>query len=122
MKDVKRVQLKSLNSSSMTKDLARVVFLTARFPWPLNKGDKLRAFHQIKGLSAHHEVHLFALSDEAVTPEALAALQPYCASIEIAPLPLLARVRGMLRALTRQEPLQTGYFCLLYTSPSPRDA
>ena len=36
----------------------KIVFLLSRVPYPLEKGDKLRAFQQIKGLSAKHEIHL----------------------------------------------------------------
>ncbi|MFM2189881.1 MAG: hypothetical protein RL491_267, partial [Bacteroidota bacterium] len=46
----------------------KVVFITSRFPYPLEKGDKLRAFQQIKQLASQgHEVHLFAVSDLVVS-------------------------------------------------------
>ena len=54
--------------------MARVLFLTSRFPLPLDKGDKLRAFNQIKELSKRHEVHVFSLSEEEPTSEAMDAL------------------------------------------------
>ena len=45
----------------------RILVLLSRFPFPLEKGDKLRAYHQIKSLSEHHEVLLFAVNDHPVT-------------------------------------------------------
>ena len=44
----------------------KIFVLLSRFPYPLEKGDKLRAFHQIKELSKKHEIILCALSDEKV--------------------------------------------------------
>ena len=50
-------------------------------PYPLEKGDKLRAFHQIRELSVTHDIILCALSDVPVTDEARAFLQPYVARL-----------------------------------------
>ena len=56
----------------------RLLVLLSRFPYPLDKGDKLRAFHQLRLLAAVHEIHLFAVSDEAVSAAAEAAVRPLC--------------------------------------------
>lgn len=40
----------------------KILVLTSRLPWPLDKGDKLRAYHQISGLANNHEVFLFCLA------------------------------------------------------------
>jgi sugar transferase (PEP-CTERM/EpsH1 system associated) len=90
--------------------MAKVLYLTPRFPHPLDKGDKLRAFHQIRVLSEHHDVCLCALSHEPVSRENLAALEPYCCRIEIVPLSrawswFRTAVAGLLN-----EPFQVGYF------------
>jgi sugar transferase (PEP-CTERM/EpsH1 system associated) len=42
----------------------RLLYLAHRVPDRPTKGDKIRAFHQLRALAAQHEVHLFALSDE----------------------------------------------------------
>lgn len=57
--------------------------LLSRFPYPLEKGDKLRAFHQIKELSKQHEIILCALSDVKVKEHEVDILRKYCASIEV---------------------------------------
>ena len=36
----------------------KLLFLTSRFPYPTNKGDKLRAYYQIKEISTQNEIHL----------------------------------------------------------------
>ena len=84
--------------------------MASRFPYPVEKGDKLRAFHQIRLLSKDHEIHLVAISHQAVPPESIRAMEPYCRSIRIfrinkwlLPLQLIA---GWLEGL----PLQVSYF------------
>lgn len=61
----------------------RIVFVTSRFPYPVEKGDKLRAYHQIRMLSRHHEIHLVAISHSIVAPEDLEAMNPYCKTIKV---------------------------------------
>jgi len=40
-----------------------LVVLSPRFPYPIEKGDKLRLFHQLRALRDHFQVHLISLSD-----------------------------------------------------------
>jgi sugar transferase (PEP-CTERM/EpsH1 system associated) len=61
----------------------RIVFVTSRFPYPVEKGDKLRAFHQIRVLSQHHEIHLVAVSHHRIAQEHLDAMSVYCKSIRV---------------------------------------
>ena len=51
--------------------------LTSRFPYPLERGDKLRIYHQIKQLSKHFEVVLIALADKNTTSEHIEALSGF---------------------------------------------
>ncbi len=61
----------------------RIAFVTSRFPYPVEKGDKLRAFHQIRHLSTRHEIHLVSLSHKKICQEDLDAMAPYCASVRV---------------------------------------
>ena len=91
----------------------RLLVLLSRFPHPLDKGDKLRAYYQLRYLAGQgHEVCVLALSDEAVGPEALAAVRPLCrGGLHVHPLGRVAQARGLARALaTAGRPLQVGYF------------
>ncbi len=44
----------------------KILYLTSRFPYPLEKGDKLRAYNQIKELSKNHQVILYAISENKI--------------------------------------------------------
>ena len=51
-----------------------ILFLVSRFPYPLDKGDKLRVYHQMREMAKFHTVSLFALTDTPVSKTDKAAL------------------------------------------------
>jgi sugar transferase (PEP-CTERM/EpsH1 system associated) len=44
--------------------MAKILFLAHRVPFPPNKGDKIRAYHILEHLAAHHDVWLGAIADD----------------------------------------------------------
>ena len=90
----------------------KIFVLLPRIPYPLEKGDKLRAFNQIKQLAKHNEIILCALNDNAKVNEqdAFRALQPYCQSINFIKISKPQILLGLVRAFLRGLPLQCGYF------------
>lgn len=88
----------------------KMVVLLSRIPYPLEKGDKLRAFYQIKELSKKHEIYLVALNDTRIHPDAMDHLDPFCKEIVILNLSLWSRFWGMIYALFKGIPFQCGYF------------
>ncbi|MCB0397733.1 MAG: glycosyltransferase [Flavobacteriales bacterium] len=61
----------------------KLFVILSRVPWPLEKGDKLRAYFMIRHLSERFEITLCCLSDEGPKQEAIQALSPFCKHIEI---------------------------------------
>lgn len=90
----------------------KIFVLLPRIPYPLEKGDKLRAFNQIKQLAKHNEIVLCALNDNGKVNEqdAFRALQPYCQSINFIRFNKLQILLGLIRAFFKGLPLQCGYF------------
>ena len=90
----------------------KIFVLLPRIPFPLEKGDKLRAFNQIKQLAKRNEIVLCALNDNPKVNEqdAFRALQPYCQSISFIKISKLQILLGLVRAFFKGLPLQTGYF------------
>lgn len=88
----------------------KLLVILSRVPYLLDKGDKLRAFNQIKQLSKHNEIILFALNDKVVGKEALLELKKYCTSITIVKLSGLTIIFNLIRAFFNGNPLQVGYF------------
>jgi sugar transferase (PEP-CTERM/EpsH1 system associated) len=79
-------------------------------PYPLEKGDKLRAFNQLKVLSKRHEIYIFALNDTLLHKEAISILSSFCKEVHIFRLSKLSILGNVLRFLFTGKPLQCGYF------------
>jgi len=89
----------------------KIFVLLPRIPYPLEKGDKLRAFNQIKQLAKNNEVVLCALNDKNIDEQkAFHALQPYCSSINFIKLSKPRILFGMVSAFLKGLPMQCGYF------------
>ena len=90
----------------------KIFVLLPRIPWPLEKGDKLRAFNQIKQLAQNNEVVLCALNTDkkADKKEAFKALQPHCLSVTFIDINKLSILFNIIKAFFKGLPLQCGYF------------
>ena len=93
-------------------DEMKIFVLLPRIPYPLEKGDKLRAFNQLKQLAKHNDLILCALNDNPKVSEqdAFRALQPYCQSISFIKINKVQILLGLMRAFLKGLPLQCGYF------------
>ena len=88
----------------------RVFMLVSRVPWPLEKGDKLRAYHQLRSLAKDHEVHLHCLSDSRIPADAIEHLKSITPHVTVYRLnPILIALR-LLLALFSKKPFQVHYF------------
>lgn len=88
----------------------KLLILLPRVPYPLEKGDKLRAFYQLKELSKYHEIYLIALNRGVLHPEAKAKVMPFCKRIDFLDLPIIRQAFGVVRAFLLGLPLQCGFF------------
>ena len=89
----------------------KIFVLLPRMPWPLEKGDKLRAFNQIKQLAKNNEVVLCALNDKKSNKEeAFKALQPYCISVTFIDISKISILFNIIKSFFKGLPLQCGYF------------
>ncbi len=96
--------------SSSIKYRKKLVVMLSRFPYPLEKGDKLRAFHQIKELSKKYSITLIATTDNSVKKESIEQLKIYCTTIYIFRLNKISIFANILFKLFTNKPIQTGYF------------
>ncbi|MCX6281088.1 MAG: glycosyltransferase [Bacteroidetes bacterium] len=88
----------------------RIFFLLPRVPYPTEKGDKLRAFHQIKQLSRHHEIILCSLNDSVVHKDALHVLNKYVKAVHLISLNKFSILLNIILAFFNGRPMQVGYF------------
>jgi polysaccharide biosynthesis protein PslH len=88
----------------------RLFFLLPRVPYPTEKGDKLRAFHQIKQLSKHHDIIICALNDGVLHQDAIHVLKKYASEVYVIDVPKFTTMISLVRGLFSRRPLQVGYF------------
>lgn len=84
--------------------------LVSRFPYPLDKGDKLRAFYQLQELSRKYDVTLAAISDETISKEQLQAVKKYCKEMYVFKISFASKVLHLAAGFFNKRPFQTGYF------------
>jgi polysaccharide biosynthesis protein PslH len=88
----------------------KIFVLLSRIPFPIEKGDKLRAFHQIRCLAKNNEIILCALSDSPVHPEAIKVLSNFCSEIHLVPTRKPGLIWSAVRTFFNGNPFQVGYF------------
>ncbi len=88
----------------------KILVVLPRFPYPLEKGDKLRAYYLIKELSKNNQVFLFCVSHTKVLPEYVEKLRPYCLSIKVVHSPRLVNYKNVVRNYLHTKSLQIGYW------------
>ena len=90
--------------------MKRLLYIAHRVPYPPDKGERVRAFHEIQALSGHFRVTLAALADANSDLNAAPPLAELCEKVIIAPaggkLGLLRGALGMLKGKSVTE----GYF------------
>lgn len=88
----------------------KILCITSRVPWPLEKGDKLRAYHQLKRLALRHEVTLFAVTDTPVHPDAKKELGAFCKNVVIVHHGGIRLLINLAGAIFSSLPFQVAYF------------
>lgn len=87
-----------------------LVILLSRFPYPLEKGDKLRAYHQIVGLSSRFNIQLICLTEYTIKEEYKNALLPFCSEIYVFKLNKLYQLLSLGFCFFTEKPYQVAYF------------
>ncbi len=88
----------------------RIFVILSRVPYPLEKGDKLRAFHQLKELKKNNEIILCCITDIQPVPEAELALKEICHEFHIFHLQKWRIYANLLFNILSRKPFQVMYF------------
>lgn len=88
----------------------KLFILLSRFPYPLEKGDKLRAYQQVKLLAKNHEIHLCCLSDCPIKKEWKQELESFCETVTIHNLSKPLIYWNTAKKIFSDQPFQVGYF------------
>ena len=88
----------------------KVLTLLSRIPWPLEKGDKLRAYHHLKIIAKEHQVILVCLTDSKPHPKAIENLSEFCHEIHFIKLTKLGIMWNLATSIFNDKPFQVNYF------------
>ena len=88
----------------------KLAILASRFPYPLDQGDRLRLFHQIRYLSEKFEISLICTTHERVSDYAISVLKEYCNQVFIIKLGLAGSIMSGINFFLKGKPLQLSMF------------
>lgn len=88
----------------------RIFVLASRVPYPLEKGDKLRIFHQVRELSKNNHVHLCCLNSGKIHPSAREELSKISSELSIVSLKKKNIIWNLFLNLFSEDPFQVAYF------------
>jgi len=84
--------------------------LLSRFPYPLEKGDKLRAFSQLKQLSEAFSIVLCCTTEAPISDKHYNEVMRYCKEIHLFPLGKTGLLLQAFLAFFSKRPFQAAYF------------
>ena len=87
-----------------------ILYLAHRIPFPPNKGDKIRSFHQIQHLAKTHNVYLACLVDDRDDYQYVDELQQLCQVVHTAYRSSLTQLFPTGMAFLRGQALSIGAF------------
>jgi sugar transferase (PEP-CTERM/EpsH1 system associated) len=88
----------------------KILFICHRFPYPPNRGGKIRPFEMIRHLSRNHEVVVASLAHTEQELEQGSGLKNHCAQILAEVVPNRARWKRAGQALFSSMPSSAAYF------------
>jgi hypothetical protein len=88
----------------------RILYLVPRYPWPLDRGDRIRGWGLTREFGAIADVTLVALSESDPTDVDLGPLPDWCERVEVLPHSALLARANMVAALPGRLPFQVAYY------------
>lgn len=88
----------------------QILFLTHRIPYPPDKGERIRAFHELRYLAARHGVDLFCFADSQECAENQRYLRSMCRNVYVEVLSKPIRLLQAAGNLFTGRPLSFGFF------------
>lgn len=96
----------------------KILFLAHRIPFPPNKGEKIRCFHELEFLAARHTIDLFCFADSEEDARGRVELEKLCRLVFVETLPRREGLYRAVRSLLSDTPASIAY----YNSSSFREA
>lgn len=88
----------------------RALFLAHRLPYPPDKGDKIRSFHELEAMAKHHEVDLFCFYDQPLDRRYFSNVRRYCRKFYTEKISWLRSRAQAAFACASKQPFTTAFF------------
>ena len=88
----------------------KIVVMSTRFPFPIEKGDKLRTYYLLKSLHKTHDIYLISLCEETITEIQLNEIQAFTKEIHLFSLSKIGKYFRLILGIFNSKPLQINYF------------
>lgn len=88
----------------------KIVVCASRFPYPLEKGDKLRLYYQLETLSRYADITLICTSDVPIEQQHFEKVKTLCSTIHAFPLTKWGLILQLFTSLLSATPFQVSYF------------
>lgn len=97
-----------MNSTNPYKP--KLVIVLSRFPYPIDKGDKLRAFYQLRDLSEKWDIYLHCISEVEIDEASKRVVANFCKELHVHRLNKLLIYLNCGVQLLGNKPFQVAYF------------
>jgi polysaccharide biosynthesis protein PslH len=84
--------------------------MLSRFPYPMEKGDKLRAFYQLRELSEDWDLYVICLTECDIKNEEKSIVAAHCKELYIFKLNRFSIFINVFNQFFTKKPFQVGYF------------
>ncbi|MGB9256936.1 MAG: TIGR03087 family PEP-CTERM/XrtA system glycosyltransferase [Candidatus Korobacteraceae bacterium] len=88
----------------------QILFLAHRLPYPPDKGERIRAFEELRYLGERHRVDLFCFADSVQAAEQQKFLAAMCRSVHVEVLNRRSRLLRAATNLVSGRPISFGFF------------
>src|SRR5207248_1024261 len=100
-----------LRSNSRACASMKILYVTARFPYPPLKGDQVVPWHRLRLLSKLHDITLLTFYESEDQRTHLPRLQEYCEAVHLVKLKVSTSMLSVaLRAAVSSDPMQVSYY------------
>lgn len=88
----------------------KILIVAPRFPFPLDKGDRLTIYHMLQYFSQRHEVSLLCFLEPEQDPAWVEKVEPFCRQVVAIPLNKRRAYQNCLTGALGKTPLQMRYY------------
>ena len=88
----------------------KLLFLSPRFPYPLDKGDRLTVYHYLRHLSQKHKITLVTFVKTKKELKYLKKVEPFCHQLLVLHHPPFISILKCFFTLFSNRPLQVNYY------------